>query len=84
MKLALKIILTSIVSTFAFIGAMGASNPWPAFAVGFGAWILLIWSLTPSEGRSPGRREREKAVEDLMREWEKSRRHQHYFFPRGR
>jgi len=28
----------------------------------------------PSEGRSSGRREREKAMEELMREWERTRR----------
>ncbi len=74
MKLPIKIILASIVSTLAFIGAMGAANPWPALAVAFGAWFLLIWSLTPSEGTTAGKREREKAVEDLMRDWENNRR----------
>jgi len=38
MKPALKIILASIVSTFAFIGAMGASNPWPAYV----GWIRIM------------------------------------------
>src|SRR5690606_5256246 len=74
MKLVIKIILASIVSTFAFIGAMGAANPWPAFAVAFGSWFLLIWSLTPSGGIKQDRREREQAMEDLMRDWERTRR----------
>ena len=77
MKLVIKIILASIVSTFAFIGAMGAANPWPAFAVGFGSWLLLIWSLTPSGGIKQDRREREQAMEDLMREWERTRRNRY-------
>ena len=76
MKLVIKIILVSIVSTFAFIGAIGASNPWPAFVVGFGAWFLLIWPLTPSQDRYQGKRERQKALDDLMRDWERMRRKQ--------
>ncbi len=77
MKLAIKIILASIVSTLAFIGAMGAANPWPAFAIAFGSWLLLIWSLTPSGGIKQDRREREQAMEDLMREWERTRRNRY-------
>lgn len=77
MKLAIKIVLVSIVSTFAFISAMGAANPWPAFAVAFGAWFLLIRSQTPSEGITTEKREREKAMEDLMRDWEISRRNRY-------
>ena len=77
MKLVLKIILVSIVSTFAFIGAISAANPWPAFAVGFVSWLLLIWSLTPSGGIKQDRREREQAMEDLMRDWEKTRRNRY-------
>mgnify|MGYP006209542827 CR=1 FL=1 len=77
MKLAIKIILASIVSTFAFIGAMGAANPWLAFAVAFGSWFLLIWSLTPSGGIKQDKREREQAMEDLMREWERTRRNRY-------
>ena len=77
MKLVIKIILASIVSTFAFIGAMGAASPWPAFAVAFGSWFLLIWSLTPSGGIRKDKREREQAMEDLMREWERTRRNRY-------
>lgn len=77
MKLAIKIILASIVCTFAFIGAMGAANPWPAFAVGFGVWFLLIWSLMPSQEGYQGKRKRQKALEDLMRDWERMRRNYH-------
>lgn len=80
MKLVIKIILASIVSTFAFIGAMGATNPWPAFAVAFGSWFLLIWSLTPLGGANRDKKERERAMEDLMREWERTRRNRYWFF----
>src|SRR5690606_1393543 len=73
----LKIIPASIVSTFAFIGAMGAANPCPAFAVAFGSWFLLIWSLTPSGGTKQDRREREQAMEDLMGDWEGARRNRY-------
>jgi|GEM_PF-830151 len=77
MKLVPKIVLASAISTFALIGAMGAANPWPVFAVAFGSWFLLIWSLTSSGGIMQDKREREQAMEDLMRDWERTRRNRY-------
>lgn len=39
-------ILTCFIGSGALLGATNMSNPWPAFVVGFGAWILFIAWLT--------------------------------------
>lgn len=74
MKFVVKLFLTSIIGTLAFIGAMGAANPLPAFTVGFGVWILFIWSLSADTAKRHEKLERKELIEELMCDWERSRR----------
>jgi quinol-cytochrome oxidoreductase complex cytochrome b subunit len=58
---AIKFLGTIFISFIALIGALGAENPFPLFAIAWGVWILYILSL---------HRKREKKLdkERLIRE----------------
>lgn len=55
-------IITCIVATFAFLGALSMTNPYPAFAVGFGAWILFFWVVAAREKNRQRRKQRERLL----------------------
>lgn len=57
----IKFLGTVFISFFAMIGALGAENPFPLFAVAWGIWIIYIVSL-----RSKRKKELDK--ERLIRE----------------
>ncbi|UZD22320.1 hypothetical protein PBT90_02585 [Algoriphagus halophytocola] len=57
----IKFLGTLFISFIAMIGALGAENPFPLFAVAWGIWIIFIVSLRP-------RREKELDKEQLIRE----------------
>lgn len=60
-------LLTCIISTFAFFGALAAKNPFPCFAVAFGSWVLFFWSVFRRNKRDAERRYREHLFNEFMR-----------------
>ncbi len=59
----IKLLGTVFISFIAMIGALGAENPWPLFAVAWGIWIIYIVSL-----RSKRKREldRERLIREIL------------------
>ena len=68
MKTALYFIITCFISTGALLGATNAKNPFTAFAVAFGIWILFLWGYNRRSKKEAERRNRERLFEDYMRE----------------
>lgn len=60
-------LLTFIVSTFAFFGALAAKNPFPCFGVAFGSWVLLFWFVSRRNKRDAERRYHERMFNEYMR-----------------
>jgi hypothetical protein len=67
MKTFVYFILTCFISTGALLGALHAKNPYPAFAIAFGAWLLFIWGCNRRARREAEKRYREQLFEDYMR-----------------
>ena len=61
-----KLLLVSIISTFALIGSLGASNPWPGFIIAWTAWGLFIWSILPQR-KSRREAEKERLIADILK-----------------
>lgn len=63
-----KLLLVSIISSFALIGSLGASNPWPGFIIAWTARGFFIWSIIPKKSRK-GRREveKERLIADILK-----------------
>jgi len=63
-----KLLLVSIISSFALIGSSGAANPWPGFIIAWTVWGLFIWSIIPKKSKK-GRREAEKErlIADILK-----------------
>ncbi|MEB2774620.1 hypothetical protein SYJ56_04840 [Algoriphagus sp. D3-2-R+10] len=57
----IKLLGTLFISFNAMIGALGAENPFPLFAVAWGVWIIYIFSLR-------AKRKKELDKERLIRE----------------
>lgn len=51
MRTFLGFLVTCVIATFGFFGALSMKNPWPGFAVAFGVWIIFIWSTTSPKRR---------------------------------
>lgn len=49
---SIKFLGTIFISFIAMIGALGAENPFPLFAVAWGIWIIYILSLRQKEKRN--------------------------------
>ncbi len=73
MKTALYFIITCFISTGALLGATNAKNPFTAFAVAFGIWILFLWGYNRRSKKEAERRNRERLFEDYMREQMRNR-----------
>ncbi len=67
MKTVLQLILTSILSTGAFMGALTMKNPFPCFLIAFGAWAIFIWGCARRSRKATQKRYRERLFEDYMR-----------------
>ena len=73
MKTAIYFIITCFISTGALLGATNAKNPFTAFAVAFGIWILFLWGYNRRSKKEAERRNRERLFEDYMREQMRNR-----------
>lgn len=73
MKTAIYFIITCFISTGALLGATNAKNPFAAFAVAFGIWILFLWGYNRRSKKEAERRNRERLFEDYMREQMRNR-----------
>lgn len=63
-----KLLLVSIISSFALIGSLGTSNPWPGFIVAWTVWGLFIWSIIPKKSRKDRRDvEKERLIADILK-----------------
>jgi hypothetical protein len=60
-------ILTACISTFAFWGGLGAKNPLPLYAVGFGLWALFIWGYNNRVKKEAARKFNERMFAEYMR-----------------
>ena len=68
MKTAIYFIITCFISTGALLGATNAKNPFPAFGIAFGIWILFLWGYNRRSKKEAERRNRERLFEEYMRE----------------
>jgi quinol-cytochrome oxidoreductase complex cytochrome b subunit len=48
----IKFLGTVFISFIAMIGALGAENPFPLFAIAWGVWIIFILSLRAKRKRN--------------------------------
>lgn len=71
MKTSTKLILTGLISTLAFIVSVGATNPWPAFAVAFGAWCLFAWSFKSDSKKRKQEREKEELIDEFLKNFDR-------------
>jgi hypothetical protein len=67
MKTIFYFIVTCLISTFAFFGALGMKNPFPCFAVAFGIWALFIWSWNKRSKKAAEKRFHEQLFNEYMR-----------------
>lgn len=67
MKTAIYFILTCFISTGAFFAATNMKNPFPAFAVVFGIWVLFFWGWNRRIKKQSERRSMERQFENFMR-----------------
>ena len=67
MKTFIYLCITSIIGSGAFLAALSMSNPWPAYAVGFGVWILFFWGVANRSRNASQRKERERLFDDWLR-----------------
>jgi hypothetical protein len=68
MKTAIYFIITCFISTGALLGATNAKNPFPAFAIAFGIWILFLWGYNRRSKKEAERRNRERMFEEHLRQ----------------
>jgi hypothetical protein len=68
MKTALYFIITCFISTGVLLGAINAKNPFPAFGIAFGIWLLFLWGYQRRCKRQADRRYREKLFEYYIKE----------------
>lgn len=73
MKTAIYFIITCFISTGALLGATNAKNPFPAFAIAFGIWVMFLWGYNRRSKKEAERRNREKLFEDYIREQMRNR-----------
>ena len=66
MKTFVYLCITSIIGSGAFLAALSMSNPWPAYAVGFGVWALSIWGVVKRSQEAAKRRKRERLFDDWL------------------
>lgn len=74
MKTVIRLVITSFIGTGAFLAALSMSNPYPAYAVGFGIWILFFWSVSRRSQEASRRRERERMFDEWLRSQNRDRR----------
>lgn len=73
MKTAIYFIITCFISTGALLGATNAKNPFPAFAIAFGIWVMFLWGYNRRSKKEAERRNRENLFEDYIREQMRNR-----------
>jgi hypothetical protein len=73
MKTVLYFIITCFISTGALLGATNAKNPFPAFAIAFGIWILFLWGYNRRSKKEAERRNRERMFEEHLRQQMRNR-----------
>ena len=66
MKTFVYLCITSIIGSGAFLAALSMSNPWPAYAVGFGVWALFFWGVVKRSQEAAKRRKRERLFDDWL------------------
>lgn len=59
----IKFLGTLFISFIAMIGALGAENPFPLFAVAWGIWIIYIVSL---RSRSKKELDKERLIREIL------------------
>jgi ABC-type anion transport system duplicated permease subunit len=59
----IKFLGTVFISFIAMIGALGAENPFPLFAVAWGIWILYIVSLRTKRKKEL---DRERLIREIL------------------
>ncbi|RVT99710.1 hypothetical protein EOD41_14785 [Mucilaginibacter limnophilus] len=67
MKTGFYFSCTCVISTAAFMSALNMKNPFPAFIVAFGVWILFTWALSRRVRKQAERRRREIEFQQYMR-----------------
>lgn len=66
MKTLIYLCITSVIGTGAFLSALSLSNPYPAYAVGFGIWILFFWGVAKRSQEAARRKERERQFSEWL------------------
>jgi len=66
MKTFVYLCITSIIGSGAFLAALSMSNPWPAYAVGFGVWALFFWGVVKRSQEAAKRRKRERLLDEWL------------------
>ena len=74
MKTFIYLCITAIIGSGAFLAALSMSNPWPAYAVGFGFWILFFWGVVKRSQEADKRRLREREFDEWLRSQNRGRR----------
>jgi quinol-cytochrome oxidoreductase complex cytochrome b subunit len=64
----IKFLGTIFICFFAMIGALGAKNPFPLFAVAWGVWIIYLFSLRAKREKEL---DRERLIRDILEKLEK-------------
>lgn len=74
MKTFFYLILTSLISTGAFMGGLNQTNPLPGYLIGFAVWGLFFWGWHRRSKKAMEKRMRERLFEDYMRNkaWQRS------------
>ena len=67
MKTFIYFVFSCFISVGALFGAMHAANPFPAFGIAFGVWVLFIWGYNKRSKKEAEKRAREQLFEDYMR-----------------
>ncbi|RFZ91066.1 hypothetical protein D0C36_19175 [Mucilaginibacter conchicola] len=57
----------SVISTFAFWGALAAKNPFPCFGIAFGIWVLFFVIASRRNKREAEKRYHERMFNEYMR-----------------
>ncbi|WP_262246487.1 DUF4407 domain-containing protein [Parapedobacter soli] len=66
MKTFVYLCITSIIGSGAFLAALSMSNPWPAYAVGFGVWGLFFFGVVKRSQEAAKRRKRERLLDEWL------------------
>lgn len=59
----IKFLGTILISFIAMIGALGADNPFPLFAVTWGIWIIYLFSLRAKREKEL---DRDRLIRDIL------------------